>query len=248
MEQNKEGFNMNFFLIQIIILVIFVLNNIECRNFRTQKISDSEFFSHSLKTNQGLRTYYVHTPFNQKSLKHPLPVILALHGRLGSGKQIMKESGFNELADKESFIVVYPDGFERSWADGRGNTPADKNNVDDVGFLKLVLEKVSQDYSVDKRNYFIVGHSNGGFMTQRMLLEESNLFKAGVSVSSQLSLFLLKNYIPKSPVSIALIAGTEDPLVPFYCRYVQYCGELLSVEDSIDRWKEWNFCPSNGLE
>jgi polyhydroxybutyrate depolymerase len=171
--------------------------------------------------------------------------VVVLHGRFGTGIQVMEQTRFNDLADLNSFIVAYPDGYSRSWADGRGNTPSDREDVDDVNFIERMLSDLSQNFQIDIKRIFIVGHSNGGFMVQRMLLEKSDLFRGGVSVSSQLSVSLVKRFEPKSPVSMLMIAGTKDPLVPYYGGYVRDGGEILSAEDTLERWRKWNGCPES---
>jgi len=205
-----------------------------------------DFKKQSFEWNGETRNYYLHAPNNEYNAQVKFPLLIMLHGRLGSGIQVMEQSTLNAFSDKENFIVVYPDGLNRSWADGRGNTPSDRNHVDDVGFIEILINKLSTDYSINKDKVFIAGHSNGGFMTQRMLLEKSNIFAGGVSIAAQLSTALVKKYIPKNPVSVAFIVGTADPFVPYYGGFVRDGGEILSAEDSFDRWKLWNEC-SNQL-
>ena len=72
----------------------------------------------------------------------PFPVVLALHGRLGTGTQMLKLSGLAPLGQRERFMVVAPDGIGRSWADGRNTSPASKEGVDDVGFLVALVESL----------------------------------------------------------------------------------------------------------
>ncbi len=79
-------------------------------------------------------------------------------------------------------------------------------------------------------------------MVQRMAVEKSHLFKAAVSIAAQLSREVMKKREPSSGLSVAFMSGTEDPTVPYYGGYVRDGGEILSVEDSFDRWKTWNGC------
>lgn len=81
-------------------------------------------------------------------------------------------------------------------------------------------------------------------MAQRLAVEKPNLWKGVVSVAAQISVYTLKRKaaLKTNPVSVGIIAGTEDPLVPYSGGYVRDGGEILSVDDSILRWKEWNQC------
>lgn len=233
----------NYLLIPMIFVSLFL--SINCRYIQKRKITKSDSTFHQLEVGGIERSFIVHVgkgQIDKETTNTKPPLLIVLHGRLGSGLQVMEQSGFNVLADKESFIAVYPDGYSRSWADGRGKTPADRENVDDVRFLENMILYLEELYGIDKSNVFIVGHSNGGFMTQRMAAEKPHLFKAAVSIAAQLSKEVLKKWEPKSALSIAFMAGTEDPTVPYYGGYVRDGGEILSVEDSLERWKAWNGC------
>jgi len=232
-------FNVSFFL--ILVFISFRCQTLDNRNL----FSEKNYKKHILEWNKETRNYYVHAPKNKYLGGQNLPVIIMLHGRLGSGIQLMDQSGMNELADKGNFIAVYPDGLQRSWADGRGNTPSDQGRIDDVGFIEKMISELSSLYHINERKVFIAGHSNGGFMTQRMLLEKSNLFVGGVSVAAHLSKELVKKYVPENPVSVAFLIGTDDPFVPYYGGYVRDGGEILGAEDSFDRWKIWNECSAS---
>ncbi|MGE8720937.1 alpha/beta hydrolase family esterase [Leptospira terpstrae] len=188
------------------------------------------------------RTYIVHYPKQWDG--SPIPLLVALHGRFGSGSSMIKQTKLDLLADAKGFIVVFPDGFKRSWADGRGNTPADENQINDIAFIESMVKRLIAEGSVNPKKVFLVGHSNGGFMAQRIAAEKPELWKGVVSVAAQVSVFTLKrkSNLKTNPVSIGIIAGTDDPLVPFSGGYVRDGGEILSVNDSILRWKEWNLC------
>ncbi|TGN06910.1 alpha/beta hydrolase family esterase [Leptospira ilyithenensis] len=231
----------------IIFLSLFLFFCFGCGFIRKQKrLNDSDTSAHELEVNGMFRSFYVHVGKNQIGNEteptNGRPLLLVLHGRLGSGLQVMEQSQFNVSADKESLIVVYPDGYSRSWADGRGQTPADKENIDDVFFLEKTVLYMEDKYKIDSSKVFIVGHSNGGFMVQRMAVEKPHLFKGAVSIAAQLSKEVVKKWAPSSGLSVAFMSGTEDPTVPYYGGYVRDGGEILSVEDSIDRWKTWNGC------
>lgn len=188
------------------------------------------------------RTYLVHYPKKWDGL--PIPMLVALHGRFGTGVTMSKQTKLNDLADQKGFIVLYPDGYKRSWADGRGSSPADEDGINDVLFIESIVKRMVAEGSVNPKEVFLVGHSNGGFMAQRMAIEKPELWKGVMSVAAQISVSQLKSKIhfKTKPVSVAIMAGTEDPLVPYSGGYVKDGKEVLSVSDSILRWKEWNGC------
>ncbi|WP_167884212.1 extracellular catalytic domain type 1 short-chain-length polyhydroxyalkanoate depolymerase [Leptospira idonii] len=227
----------------IFVLCFLFFFSSDCRLMKRKKtVPATDFITETLELQGKTRSYHIHYPQNKAVVEKKLPLLFVLHGRLGTGRQIMEQSRFNDLADEEGFIVVYPDGYSRSWADGRGNTPADREKINDVLFLETVLQNLIRKGSVDPSRVFMVGHSNGGFMTQRMSVDRSSLFKGTASVAAQLSIAVLKNGEPSSPLSVALFSGTGDPLVPYYGGYVRDGGEIIGAEDTIDRWKKWNRC------
>ncbi len=73
-----------------------------------------------------------------------MPLVLLLHGGGGTGEGMEKLTlgGFNRLADREGFVVVYPDGIEKHWNDGRGLEAyrAHRENIDDVGFVSALID------------------------------------------------------------------------------------------------------------
>ena len=90
------------------------------------------------------RSYYVHVPAGHDGTT-PLPVVVALHGAFSTAREFERESGFSLLADRESFIVVYPQGIGlgdlfRHWNSGHCCGKARKMNLDDVGFVLAAVD------------------------------------------------------------------------------------------------------------
>ncbi|MDI6773752.1 MAG: hypothetical protein QME77_14375, partial [bacterium] len=67
------------------------------------------------------RTYRIHLP-SSAGKAGPMPLILALHGGGGTGLNMeqLTLGGFNRLSETHGFAVIYPDGVDRHWNDGRG--------------------------------------------------------------------------------------------------------------------------------
>jgi polyhydroxybutyrate depolymerase len=193
------------------------------------------------------RSYRIYVPTHVGT---PAPVVFALHGGggSGSGMELVTSGGFNRIADREGVIIVYPDGVGRNWNDGRSDvgSRAFKENLDDVGFLKAVLEAVAARYPVDTRRVFATGISNGGFMSFRLACEAADTFLAVAPVVAGLSVDLGPRCKPKRPVSVAIMNGTEDPLVPWKGGYVSALGikrgATWSAERTYDKWIELDAC------
>jgi polyhydroxybutyrate depolymerase len=225
-----------------IVITITLFSMLTCQFTQRKNTNTKDSILETILIDEMKRDYFIYMPKKKLQTNEKIPLVLMLHGRFGTAKLMMEGYNMNAIADREGFAIVYPDGYSRSWADGRGGTPADKSNIDDVKFLESVILALAARYPIDKGKVFITGHSNGGFMTQRMLIEKTNLFKAGVSVTAHISKNILQNSTPGKPISVAFISGTEDPLVPYEGGYVVDGEEVLGAEDSVRRWIEWNGC------
>lgn len=203
----------------------------------------------------GMERYYeLYVPTNYSELK-TLPIVFVLHGGGGkaSGMNRFTRGRFNELANRDGFIVVYPNGFEKSWNDGERDTlaVARRLNIDDVGFFETMIDDLDKKFSIDRKNIFACGISNGGFMVQRLAIERSDLFKAVGVVAANMSGDQQQKE-PGKPVSAIFICGTADPLVPYNGGPVkvfkQLRGEVLSMEETLTYWKRVNFCTAKKQE
>lgn len=143
------------------------------------------------------------------------PLLVALHGGLGSSSQFAKNSGFDDLAEANGFIVVYPDGIGAS-ADGTGAQtwnggyccgPAVRQNVDDVGFIRQVIDAVESKFRIDPARVFAAGHSNGAIMAYRLACELSDRI---VAIGVQSGSLGVDACAPSSPVSVFHVHGTAD--------------------------------------
>src|SRR5262245_43849727 len=82
------------------------------------------------------RSYLIYAPQSYDGMRK-VPLLFAFHGNLGSAEdmEVLTLGKLNQLADTYDVLVVYPDGIDHSWNDGRGVTPASDQNIDDVGFI-----------------------------------------------------------------------------------------------------------------
>ncbi|MCU1346322.1 MAG: lipoprotein, partial [Acidimicrobiia bacterium] len=168
------------------------------------------------------RTYHLYVPSTitpASSTSHPVSLLVALHGGEGSGSQFEKTSGFDGLAEANGFIVVYPDGLgtgsagavNRTWNGGDCCGVAARLAVDDVAFIRTVIDATRTKYRVDPARIFVTGHSNGGIMAYRLACELPNEIAAIAVQSTSLE---LSSCHPASPVSLLHIHGTADQNIP----------------------------------
>jgi len=187
----------------------------------------------------GERSYLLHVPDN---LTSPAPLLLALHGGGGNAAQFERWTKLSQLADREGFLVVYPEGIGHNWNDGRQDVQARAflEKVDDVAFLRAVVEDVARQHPVDRSRVYATGVSNGGFMSSRLGIEAPDLVAAIAPVVGGIAEGLPA---PTKPVGVLIIQGTEDPLVPYGGGAVAKTrGRLIPTEEAVKRWCAANDC------
>jgi polyhydroxybutyrate depolymerase len=163
------------------------------------------------------RTWIAYVP--AKPAPHPALVIV-LHGSMGTGQQAREYFGydFDVLADRHGFIAVYPQGYDGHWNDCRVRGPfaAKRENIDDVGFLHDLVDRMAVDHDIDRRHVYVVGGSNGGAMVLRLALQTPEFARAYAAVISSVPTPANMSVVPKNqPVSMLLMNGTADPFVPW---------------------------------
>ena len=199
------------------------------------------------------RTFHIHIPsFYDKSVQ--IPLVIALHGRGGNGWSmiLLTRKGFNKLADKDGFIMLYPDGIDLNWNDGRmdeeANDRAHRENIDDVGFISALIDSMIRDYNINPNQVYVTGISNGAIMSYRLACELSHKITAIAPVDGNIPYMLFPDCLPSRSVSVLAINNLNDPLVPFdggdiYGQFRRVnLGKVLSVNESVGFWVDWNMC------
>ncbi len=204
-------------------------------------------------TRGGLeRTYHIYLPASYGKSR-PVPLLIVLHGGGGTGQGMerLTRGGFNILADREGFIIVYPDGVEKHWNDGRDirTWRAHRERIDDVGFLSALIDRVAKDWNIDPQRVFATGISNGGLMSYRLACELSHKISAIAVVTASLSEELFAQCSPAKPISVLIMNGTKDPLVPYGGGEitgpfgVRKFGKVVSTAETVQFWVKHNACP-----
>jgi polyhydroxybutyrate depolymerase len=164
------------------------------------------------------RTYSTYVP---RELAKGAPLVVVMHGAGENGARIRIETGyaFERLADEHGFAVVYPNAYEGYWdiCTVAEDVSAKGLNVDDVGFLVGMVDKLVSEISLDPGRVFAAGSSRGGFMAFRLALEAPSRFRAVAAASASVPSpenFKCKPTGQGTP-SVMIMNGTDDPLVPF---------------------------------
>lgn len=199
----------------------------------------------SLRVGGVERTYRLHVPATLPAGK-PSPLLLVFHGRATNGWMTSFLTKFSPLADKEGFIVAYPDGLYHNWNDGRGAevSRSHRENVDDEGFIKALITHLATRYPIDFKRIYAAGISNGALFTHYFSGRNPDLVAAIACVAGGLPQPFDRAFEPKYPVAALLINGTDDPIVPFHGGAIApgARGSVLSTVDTLRRWIVMNKC------
>ena len=193
----------------------------------------------------GVERYYLVQPVEKPGL-HPLVVLL--HGGTQNAEKFWKQTSLPTLGRQEDFIVVAPNGLNGHWNDGRGTVLGGKpSTADDVGFLRQVIADVLRDEHGDPRAVFMVGVSNGGFMTMHFACEAGSLLRAAANVISDLPVDQQQS-CKAPPMPWLSMNGTSDPLIPYdgmkagTMRHGEAQPALLSADATFRFWAARNQC------
>lgn len=191
--------------------------------------------------NGSVREYSMYMPrsISSKGVKEKLPVLLVFHGGggpLSSRQKVMKMkkvTRFDEIADRERFIVVYPMSDGPHWNDERPEMP----KTNDLEFVNALISKLTRMPNADPTRVYATGISNGAFLVNYLGLKLSNRIRGIASLCGPIP-NVDAQLRPGGPVSALLMDGTEDRRVPFEGGDINrgVSGETLSHNDSVGYW------------
>lgn len=205
-------------------------------------------FSPSQKLDFGgqTRTYRAFIP---KNVGHNPKMIFAFHGLGGNGRQMAYFSALHNSTNSNT-IVVYPDatkstkpGIRPGWNSGFccGSGWVDK--VNDVGYVKALVDQLSKKYGVNADNIYATGFSSGAMLIQRIATDEPGLFAGYASVAGNIG--TVGNELkPSHPVPILHIHGDQDSVVPYTGGNGGSDPVLMwgNFDKTVKAWENVNVC------
>lgn len=183
------------------------------------------------------RSYRIYIPASYEDGDEAVPLIIVMHGAGGTGAGIESFSGFNELSEQEGFIVIYPNGIDNVWADGRDGDPR-VGVQDDVAYLSRVIDFLVRSLPIDPARVYATGHSMGGFMAFRLACEIPERIAAIAPVAATFPNYLRDECIESPPVPMVMVHGTDDNIVPWAGVPIAY----FSAGQSLGFWAVHNEC------
>jgi poly(3-hydroxybutyrate) depolymerase len=163
------------------------------------------------------RNYIVHAP---SGVSNP-PLVLNIHGYNMDAASEQSYTQMDKVADREKFIVVYPNAINKSW---------DMSGSNDFTFLMAIIDTVGKKYSIDRNRIYSCGFSQGGFMTFQLACRYSDIFAAIAPTSGNLT----GSCTLKRPLSMRLTFGTNEG----------FTGGTAAFMENVTKWLALCNCPT----
>lgn len=160
----------------------------------------------------GERSYLLTLPAGfqpDKSYK----LLLVFHGSGGNASDMRQTAQFEQYSDE--YIIAYPKSQVVEWNEGCGCNIADRLNVDDLGFVDQVIADIQQKYRLYDGEIYAAGFSQGGLFTQNLACNRSSVFKAVAVVAGSMSQQLAASCFPEQPLSVMMVHGSHDTVLPY---------------------------------
>jgi polyhydroxybutyrate depolymerase len=185
------------------------------------------------------RSYIYYLPSNY-SVGTKVSLVFVLHGFTQNGQTIMEASKFNELAEENNFIVVYPNGVGNAWNTDSGFPGG--STADDVGYIKHLIEYFKNAFSVIENRVYACGFSAGGFLSHYLACDGSVNLRAIASVAGTMTSNAFNKCTSPQKLPVLQIHGTSDVVVSFNGSFAN-----ISVQNTINLWLYNNGCSTTPI-
>jgi polyhydroxybutyrate depolymerase len=172
------------------------------------------------------RKYLLHIPPGYDGTKR-MPLVFDVHGYTSNAPEQLQRSKWDQMADREGFVLIDPDGVSESWNAG---SCCGGNRQDDVGFFRAMVQKATTELCIDSKRVYVSGHSNGGAMTYRLACEAADIFAAIAPVCGWMA---VSSCSPTRPVPVLAIRGLNDSTV-----------RIDTADSDVNKWLSYDECPN----
>lgn len=187
-----------------------------------------------------LREYDLHVPPRYGDASSPAPVAVLLHGV--PPVDMARLTGFETVADETGLVVAYPLSATGDWNVGCGDcTRAGADGIDDVGFVRDVVDDLDHQLEIDRDRILVAGYSQGALLVQYAACLAAADFAAFGSVAATTLRVVHDRCRPAGPTRMLFVHGTEDAEFPWDGASGR-TGGTLSARGTVQAWAERNGC------
>ncbi len=234
-------------LLVVFVMVILILACTKSRGINRE--IQNKLRLQTLNIDHQTRRFFLYVP--QDLPNTPFPLIIELHGGGIYIEDMTGQSGYKtpyklwmSLAERQKFIVVYPEGLNGSyakptWNDCRANAQVN-SRADDVHFISCLIDTLRTQFNIDPKRIYVSGTSNGGLMALRLAVELPQKIAAVAAIAAAMP-DTSECPPPTHPISVLFMNGTADDHLPYNGGYVSNPpnpthGSVLSVQASLKIW------------
>ncbi len=171
------------------------------------------------------------------------PLVVVLHGYGANGFAQSAYFGTNMLPATDAALVIAPDGTvddsgKQFWNADAACCDFNNKRPDDVAYIGGLIDAVLDTWPVDPEQVYVVGHSNGGFMSYRMACERADVI-AAIAPLAGLAASDATKCNPSRTVNVLHMHGTTDATVPY--GPTSAVGTIGAI-GSVSQWAQKNGC------
>jgi polyhydroxybutyrate depolymerase len=134
--------------------------------------------------------------------------------------------GWRKIADREGFILVYPQG--TGYPLGWNGSETFRSEKDDIQYLRDIITDLHTVLEIDPGRVYINGVSNGGMMALNAACEATDVFAAAGSVGAPIE-FEQMACQPNKPIPLMVFHGLSDPGMPYNGGEMKLLGKVLNI-------------------
>lgn len=197
----------------------------------------------SLRWGGITRQYVVHVPPGR--LQNNRPLILVYHGAEDTAASTIASTDFEQVANKVGDLVVFLQGYENTWNDLAGNTPAAHAHIDDIGFTNAVLNALTTLTHYNPNKVALTGLSNGALMVQTLGCRLASRINLIVPVEGEMDTAVSRSCSPSRPINVYEVHATADSSIPYIGgKFMGVGGEVfvLSAPATVAKWAHLDHC------
>jgi polyhydroxybutyrate depolymerase len=205
----------------IIYLIFILLSCTKDEDAQLTPVIETGKMTKQLVVNNTNREYIIYVPENFTGTSS-LPLLLSFHGLSSNMNFNYDYTNFSELAERENFIVVHPNGIDNRWTVSATNNP-------DIDFIEALLDQLENDYNIASNRIYSTGMSNGGNFSFTLACGLNDRIAAIASVTGLMLQMAIGDCIPSRPLAVLHIHGTEDLIANY-----------AFVQGGLDFWTDHN--------
>jgi polyhydroxybutyrate depolymerase len=197
---------------------------IACEDYEKMFLNEfSEEEGVSVEVDSVDREYRIYVPQSRQN-DEQMPVLFAFHGGGGRGYAFPQQEGFEQLAEENGFVVVYPLSEHYGSNEGEWQLNSTQQTQQDINFIQSIIDDLSAQYSIDHRKLYATGYSLGSMFTYELACQMSDQFAAMASFAGTMPVNPDSCNVDR-PVPILHLHGVDD--------------DIISYDHQWD-WKNWS--------